>query len=70
MSDCCIGKTIKKRRKDLRITQPDLSELAGISVTTVYKIETGEANPTLDVIRKIADVLGLQLVMEIKEPKP
>jgi y4mF family transcriptional regulator len=70
MSDCCIGKTIRKRRKDLRITQPDLSELAGISVNTVYKIESGEANPTLDVLHKIADVLGMELILEIKDLNP
>jgi y4mF family transcriptional regulator len=69
MSDCYIGKTIRKRRKDLKITQPDLSELAGISINTVYKIETGEANPTLDILSKIADVLGMELVLEIKELK-
>jgi y4mF family transcriptional regulator len=69
MSFCDIGKKIKNRRKDLQITQPDLSELAGISVNSLYKIERGVGNPTLEVLRKILDVLGLEMILSIKDPK-
>lgn len=67
MLDKRIGEAIKKRRKELKITQPDLAELAKISVNTLYKIERGEGNPTLDVLEKIGDVLGLELKLEIKQ---
>ncbi len=56
-----VGKQIKERRDTLGITQPDLAEMAGISVNTLYKIETGQANPSLKVVNKIARVLGLEL---------
>ncbi len=62
-----IGTAIKKRRKALRITQPHLADLAGISVNSLYKIERGEANPTLELVGKIADVLGLEIKLEIKK---
>jgi y4mF family transcriptional regulator len=62
-----IGTAIKKRRKALRITQPHLADLAGISVNSLYKIERGEANPTLDLVGKIADVLGLEIKLETKK---
>ena len=61
-----IGKIIRQRRKSLKVTQPDLAELAGISVNSLYKIERGEANPTLDMIEKIAEVLGLEVKLEVK----
>lgn len=67
MSFSEIGKNIKERRKGLHITQPHLAELAGISVNTLYKIETGQANPTLEVLGKIAEVLGMELKLEIKK---
>jgi transcriptional regulator with XRE-family HTH domain len=51
----------------LKITQPDLAQVANVSVNTLYKIERGQANPTLDVIEKIADVLGLELRIEAKK---
>jgi len=61
-----IGKQIKERRTTLGITQQDLSELAGISPNTLYKIERGQANPSLRVLIKIAEVLGMELKMEVK----
>lgn len=61
-----LGAQIKNRRKILGITQPDLSEIAGISTNTLYKIETGQANPSIDIINKILDVLGMELKLEIK----
>jgi transcriptional regulator with XRE-family HTH domain len=64
-----IGKAIRERRKTLKITQPHLAELARISVNSLYKIERGEANPTWDLIEKIAEVLGLELKMEILKTK-
>ena len=62
-----LGSVIKNRRKALKITQPYLAELAQISVNTLYKIERGEANPTLDVLEKLADVLGLEFKIEVKK---
>mgnify|MGYP000217808756 FL=1 len=34
-----FGEAIKNRRKELAITQPHLSELAQISINTLYKLE-------------------------------
>lgn len=62
-----IGKAIRRRRKALKITQSHLSELAGISANSLYKIERGEANPTLDLIEKIIGVLGLEVKLEVKK---
>jgi transcriptional regulator with XRE-family HTH domain len=64
-----IGKTIKERRRSLKITQPDLADLAGISVNTLYKIERGEANPTIDILEKIVEVIGLEIKLEAKKIK-
>lgn len=67
MGNNIIGKTIQQRRKELKITQSSLAELAEISINTLYKIERGEANPTLDILQKIADVLGLELTLITKK---
>jgi y4mF family transcriptional regulator len=64
-----IGKQIKKRRKVLRITQPDLAEMAGISINTLYKIERGQANPTIQIVNKIAEILGMEIKIEVKQPQ-
>jgi y4mF family transcriptional regulator len=63
-----IGETIRKRRKELGITQPHLAELAKISTNTLYKLERGQGNPSLEVLSKLAEVLGLVLKLEINKP--
>ena len=62
-----LGEAIKNRRKTLAITQAHLAELADISINTLYKLERGESNPSVEVVDKIFDILGLELVIEIKK---
>lgn len=62
-----IAETIKKRRKELEITQSHLSELSGISVNTIYKLERGQGNPSLEIVQKLMDVLGLEISIEVKK---
>jgi len=62
-----LGETIRKRRKELSITQPHLAELAEISTNTLYKLERGQGNPSLGVINKLAEVLGMELTIEVKK---
>ncbi len=66
MAKTTIGKTIKARRKELRLLQPDLAGIAGISINTLYKIERDAANPTLNVLQRIADTLGMELGLTVK----
>ena len=68
MSSKEIGKQIKERRNVLRITQSDLAEMADISINTLYKIERGQANPTIQMVNKIAEILGMEIKIEIKQP--
>jgi y4mF family transcriptional regulator len=62
-----LGETIRSRRKELGITQPHLAELANLSVNTLYKLERGQGNPSLDVLNKLAEVLGLELKLDVKQ---
>lgn len=61
-----IGETIKNRRKELSITQPHLAQLAKVSTNTLYKLEWGQGNPSLDVLNKLAEVLGMELTLKVK----
>ncbi|MBA3663265.1 MAG: helix-turn-helix transcriptional regulator [Bacteroidetes bacterium] len=69
MLSSIIGQTIKQRRKELGITQPDLAELASVSKNTLYKLERGQGNPSLDVLNKLAEVLGMELKLDVKKNK-
>jgi y4mF family transcriptional regulator len=61
-----LGEIIKKRRKELSVTQPHLAELAGVSTNTLYKLERGQGNPSLEVVSKLAEVLGMELTLNVK----
>jgi transcriptional regulator with XRE-family HTH domain len=62
-----LGVAIKDRRRELDITQPHLAELAQISINTLYKLEKGQGNPSLEVINKLAEVLGMELNFQVKK---
>ncbi len=60
-----IGESVKSRRKELGITQPHLAELSKISTNTLYKLERGQGNPSLDILNKLAEVLGMELKLKV-----
>ncbi|CAN5607769.1 hypothetical protein BH10BAC5_BH10BAC5_22210 [soil metagenome] len=61
-----IASSIKNRRKILKITQSALSEMAGISLRSLKEIERGKGNPTINSLNKIADILGLEVIIGVK----
>lgn len=61
-----LQKTIKDRRKHLKITQSDLAELSGVGARTIFQIEKGNANPTINVLEKIMGVLGIEITYIVK----
>ena len=62
-----IGEPVKNRRKELNITQPHLAELAQVSTNTLYKLERGKGNPSLDVLNKLAEILGMEFILDVKK---
>jgi len=59
---------IKQRREMMRVTQETLAELSGVGLRTLKQFESGKGNPTLLTIQKLADVLGLEICLQIKKP--
>ena len=61
---------VKERREDLQVTQETLAELSGVGLRTLKQFESGKGNPTLFTLQKIADVLGMELYLKIKDVTP
>lgn len=59
-------KTIKDRREVLQVTQDTVAGLSGVGLRTLKQFESGKGNPTLLTLQKIADVLGLELTLTVK----
>lgn len=60
------GDLIKERRVVLGLTQQDLSDYTGLSVRIIKSVEAENGNPSLSTLEKIAQVLGLEIVMQVK----
>lgn len=63
-----VRDVIKKRRKELDISQLDLAEMSGISLATVKNIERGKGNPSYETILRIMEVLGIEISFSIRSP--
>ena len=62
-----IGKVIKERRALLKISQQDLSDYSGVGISTVKDLERGIGNPSIETLKKILDVVGLEMVLQVKQ---
>jgi transcriptional regulator with XRE-family HTH domain len=61
---------LKARREVLSLTQEALAEISGVGLRTLKQLESGKGNPTLLTIEKLADVLGLELMLQVKSLIP
>ncbi len=57
---------IKARRSLLGLTQQDLADYSGLSIRLIKQIEAGNGNPSMSTLSKIADALGLEIVLRVK----
>ena len=62
-----IGNTIKERRALLGISQQDLADYSGVGIYTVKDIERGVGNPSMETLRKVLDVVGMEMVLQVKQ---
>ena len=58
---------IKKIRGDLSLTQMELAAQSGISLPTIQNIESGKANPSLEILTKVLKVLGLEIKVSVPQ---
>ena len=59
---------LKKRREILGVTQEHLAELSEVGLRTLKALESGKSNPTFETLYKLAEVLGMELKLEVKKP--
>ena len=62
-------KTTKERRVMLRVTQETLAALSGVGLRTLKQFESGKGNPTLLTLQKLADVLGMEISLQIRNTR-
>jgi transcriptional regulator with XRE-family HTH domain len=63
-----LGPRIKALRESRGWSQADLAAKCLLSTVYVQKIELGEREPTLPTLKRIARVLGAELVLDLRPP--
>ena len=56
-----IGPRIAKIREDARLSQSGLARVVGTSQSAISAIEAGDRNPSYDMLRQLADALGVSV---------
>lgn len=51
----------------LQVTQETLAQLSGVGLRTLKQFESGKGNPTLTTLQKLADALGMEVNLKIKD---
>lgn len=63
-----LSKFVKERRKEVNLTQVELSEKAGVGLTVIRKIEQGKENLNLSKVNQVLLMFGHELQpVNIKE---
>ena len=57
-----IGETIEQMRNEKGWTQGQLAEAVGSSQSAIHRIEKGGQNVSLEMIKKLSDALGTQIL--------
>lgn len=62
-----IADTLIQARIDNSLTQRELARRCGTRQSNISRLESGEANPTLAMLHKIAEATGTELVIEFRK---
>jgi len=58
-----FSKRLSSLRKNRKLTQQKMADIAGIHVSQIKRYESGETQPSLEVLRKIAVALNISADM-------
>ena len=56
-----LSEFVKERRKEVKLTQEQFAERAGVALTVIRKIEQGKTNMNLDKVNLVLRMFGHEL---------
>jgi len=68
--DMDIIRTLVRIRKEQCLTQKELAARTGIDQGDISRLENGSRNPSLNMLKKLADGLGMSLRLEFVPKQP
>ncbi|GAA4638657.1 hypothetical protein GCM10023196_097270 [Actinoallomurus vinaceus] len=61
-----LGRVVRTRREQLGMTQGQLAERAGLTQPAVARFEAGGTMPTIPMLERLAEALGMRLRVELE----
>ncbi|MBD2436587.1 helix-turn-helix transcriptional regulator [Nostoc sp. FACHB-110] len=56
-----FGKAVRRRKRELDLSQEQLAERAGLHRPNISNLERGELNPSLETIEKLANAMNISI---------
>jgi len=56
-----LAEFVKERRKEVRLTQEEFAERAGVALTVIRKIEQGKTNLNMDKVNLVLSMFSHEL---------
>jgi y4mF family transcriptional regulator len=56
-----LAEFVKERRKEVKLTQEEFAERAGVALTVVRKIEQGKTNLNIEKVNLVLSMFGHEL---------
>lgn len=60
-----VVREIIKARKELNLTQEQLAQLVGTKQSNISRLESGDYNPTIEFLSKVAQAMGKNLEIRL-----
>ena len=64
LEDLFIRKSLRDARMSKHLTQKELSDISGLSITTISNIESGDGSPTLRSLILYATAVGYNIMIK------
>uniref|UniRef100_A0A7J3VS85 TIGR00270 family protein n=1 Tax=Caldiarchaeum subterraneum TaxID=311458 RepID=A0A7J3VS85_CALS0 len=65
-----LGRVVRREREKMGLSQAELANLVKTKETIIKKIEQGEFNPPLDLVKRLEKLFKISLLQVVVEEKP
>jgi transcriptional regulator with XRE-family HTH domain len=70
MNLAALGLELARNRRRARLTQREVGERMGTTQSSIARVESGAARPSLDFLERFARATGIPISIELGQPTP
>ena len=62
-----VGRMYKQARREMGLTQQEVADVSGVKRPNIARLESGKHSPTVDMLNRIADSMGMDMEIHLIE---